>query len=145
MGCAPMGYLLYNEYMSHNPEDPFWFNRDRFVLSAGHGSMLQYSLLHLCGYDSVQIDDLKQFRQFGSKTPGHPENFETAGVEVTTGEARATGTAQSDRVSWTPCLRPGQRYTAFDDRPWACRATGPRHWQCRRPGRLRGAPGCPLQ
>jgi transketolase len=94
MGCAPMGYLLYNEYMSHNPEDPFWFNRDRFVLSAGHGSMLQYSLLHLCGYDSVQIDDLKQFRQFGSKTPGHPENFETAGVEVTTGEARATGTAQ---------------------------------------------------
>ena len=85
MGCAPMGYLLYNEFMNHNPEDPFWFNRDRFVLSAGHGSMLQYSLLHLCGYDSVQIDDLKQFRQFGSKTPGHPENFETAGVEVTTG------------------------------------------------------------
>ncbi|KAK9839846.1 hypothetical protein WJX81_005652 [Elliptochloris bilobata] len=101
MGCAPMGYLLYNEFMTHNPEDPFFFNRDRFVLSAGHGSMLQYSLLHLCGYDSVQIDDLKQFRQFGSKTPGHPENFETAGVEVTTGPlgqgiANAVGLAAAE-------------------------------------------------
>lgn len=55
MGCAPMGYLLYNEYMTHNPKDPTWFNRDRFVLSAGHGSMLQYSLMHLAGYDSVQV------------------------------------------------------------------------------------------
>lgn len=85
MGCAPMGYLLYNEVMKHNPKNPFWLNRDRFVLSAGHGCMLQYALLHLTGYDSVSVDDIKQFRQFGSVTPGHPENFETAGVEVTTG------------------------------------------------------------
>ena len=132
-----MGYLLYNEYMSHNPEDPFWFNRDRFVLSAGHGSMLQYSLLHLCGYDSVQIDDLKQFRQFGSKTPGHPENFETAGVEVTTGEPELLEQrSAADRVSCTPSLRPGQWRTVSYGRSRACRAAGPRHWQCRRPGRL---------
>lgn len=85
MGCAPMGYLLYREFMRHNPKNPEWVNRDRFVLSAGHGCMLQYSLLHLTGYNSVELDDIKQFRQYGSVTPGHPENFETAGVEVTTG------------------------------------------------------------
>lgn len=85
MGCAPMGYVLYNEVMKHNPKNPRWLNRDRFVLSAGHGCMLQYALLHLTGYESVSIDDMKQFRQYGSVTPGHPENFETAGVEVTTG------------------------------------------------------------
>ncbi|KAF5835261.1 Transketolase, thiamine diphosphate binding domain-containing protein [Dunaliella salina] len=85
MGCAPMGYILYNEVMKHNPKNPQWFNRDRFVLSAGHGSMFQYSLLHLNGYDSVSMDDLKSFRQLESQTPGHPENFVTDGVEVTTG------------------------------------------------------------
>lgn len=85
MGCAPMGHILYDEVMRYNPKNPSWFNRDRFVLSAGHGCMLQYALLHLAGYDSVQEDDLKQFRQWGSKTPGHPENFETYGIEVTTG------------------------------------------------------------
>ncbi|MHC5832876.1 MAG: transketolase, partial [Nostoc sp.] len=68
-----------------NPKNPKWFNRDRFVLSAGHGSMLQYALLFLTGYDSVSIEDIKQFRQWESKTPGHPENFMTPGVEVTTG------------------------------------------------------------
>ncbi|BDA49762.1 Transketolase, chloroplastic [Coccomyxa sp. Obi] len=102
MGCAPMAYLLYNEYMKHNPKDPSWPNRDRFVLSAGHGSMLQYSLLHLTGYESVQLEDLKQFRQWGSKTPGHPENFETLGVEVTTGPlgqgiANAVGLAAAEK------------------------------------------------
>jgi transketolase len=71
--------------MRYNPKNPYWFNRDRFVLSAGHGCMLQYALLHLAGYDSVLIEDLKQFRQWKSRTPGHPENFETPGVEVTTG------------------------------------------------------------
>mmetsp|Transcript_109674 Transcript_109674/g.153633 ORF Transcript_109674/g.153633 Transcript_109674/m.153633 type:complete len:767 (+) Transcript_109674:58-2358(+) len=85
MGQAPIGYLLFAEEMAYNPKDPAWVNRDRFVLSSGHGCMLQYSLLHLAGYDSVAMDDLKQFRQWGSKTPGHPENFETAGIEVTTG------------------------------------------------------------
>ncbi|EPS59054.1 hypothetical protein M569_15756, partial [Genlisea aurea] len=85
MGCAPMGHILYDEVLRYNPKNPYWFNRDRFVLSAGHGCMLQYALLHLAGYDSVKEDDLKNFRQWESRTPGHPENFETPGVEVTTG------------------------------------------------------------
>lgn len=85
MGAAPMAFVLWDKLMRFNPKNPKWFNRDRFVLSAGHGCMLQYALLHLTGYDSVTIEDIKQFRQWGSKTPGHPENFETEGVEVTTG------------------------------------------------------------
>ncbi len=85
MGAAPMAFVLWDRFMRFNPKNPKWFNRDRFVLSAGHGCMLQYALLHLTGYDSVTLDDIKQFRQWGSKTPGHPENFETLGVEVTTG------------------------------------------------------------
>ena len=84
MGAAPMGYALWTRQMKHNPANPGWFNRDRFVLSAGHGSMLLYSLLHLSGYD-VTLDDLKQFRQWGSRTPGHPEYGHTPGVEATTG------------------------------------------------------------
>jgi transketolase len=85
MGAAPMAFVLWDRFLRFNPKNPQWFNRDRFVLSAGHGCMLQYALLYLTGYDSVTIDDIKQFRQWGSKTPGHPENFETPGVEVTTG------------------------------------------------------------
>ncbi len=85
MGCAPMAFTLWDKFLQHNPKNPKWFNRDRFVLSAGHGCMLLYALLHLTGYDSVTIEDLKQFRQWGSKTPGHPETFETPGIEVTTG------------------------------------------------------------
>ena len=84
MGMAPCGHVLFSKIMKHNPANPSWFNRDRFVLSAGHGSMLLYSLLHLCGYD-VTLDDLKQFRQWGSKTPGHPEFGHTPGVDATTG------------------------------------------------------------
>jgi transketolase len=84
MGAAPMAYVLWQQLMKFNPRNPKWADRDRFVLSAGHGCMLQYALLHLTGFD-VSLDDLKQFRQWGSNTPGHPENFETAGVEVTTG------------------------------------------------------------
>jgi len=84
MGCAPIGYLLYTKYMNHNPANPKWLNRDRFVLSAGHGSMLLYSLLHLCGYE-VSLDDLKSFRQWESITPGHPEYGLTPGVETSTG------------------------------------------------------------
>ncbi|MCF8396436.1 MAG: transketolase, partial [Melioribacteraceae bacterium] len=84
MGCAPIGYLLYKEIMNHNPANPHWLNRDRFVLSAGHGSMLLYSLLHLSGYE-VSLDDIKNFRQWESITPGHPEYGMTPGVETTTG------------------------------------------------------------
>ncbi len=85
LGAAPMAYVLWTKFLWHNPKNPKWFNRDRFILSGGHGSMLLYSLLHLTGYESVSIDDIKNFRQFGSPTPGHPENHLTAGVEVTTG------------------------------------------------------------
>lgn len=85
MGMAPSSYVLFKKFMNFNPKNPNFVNRDRFILSAGHGSMLQYALLYLFGYDSVSIDDIKQFRQYGSKTPGHPENFETKGIEVTTG------------------------------------------------------------
>lgn len=84
MGAAPMAYVLWKQFLKCNPKNPKWVDRDRFILSAGHGCMLQYALLHLMGYD-VSMDDLKQFRQWGSKTPGHPENFETPGIEVTTG------------------------------------------------------------
>ncbi|KAH9311268.1 hypothetical protein KI387_026303 [Taxus chinensis] len=102
MGCAPMGHILYDEVMNYNPKNPYFFNRDRFVLSAGHGCMLQYALLHLAGFDSVKEEDLKGFRQWGSKTPGHPENFETPGVEVTTGPlgqgiCNAVGLALSEK------------------------------------------------
>ncbi|MGG4266122.1 transketolase [Peribacillus simplex] len=101
MGAAPMAYKLWTEYMNHNPKNPDWFNRDRFVLSAGHGSMLLYSLLHLSGY-GLTIDDLKSFRQWGSKTPGHPEFGHTAGVDATTGPlgqgiAMAVGMAMAER------------------------------------------------
>lgn len=84
MGAAPMAYALWQNHLHHNPANPQWANRDRFVLSAGHGSMLLYSLLHLTGYD-VSLDDLKNFRQLHSATPGHPERLDTPGVEVTTG------------------------------------------------------------
>lgn len=85
LGAAPMAYVLWTKFLWHNPKNPKWFGRDRFVLSAGHGSMLIYALLHLTGYDSVSLEEIKNFRQYGSKTPGHPENHLTAGVEVTTG------------------------------------------------------------
>jgi len=84
LGCAPMAYTLWKEQMKHNPENSKWEDRDRFVLSAGHGSMLIYSLLNIFGYD-LSVEDIKNFRQFGSKTPGHPEYKHTDGVETTTG------------------------------------------------------------
>ncbi|HLR66231.1 transketolase [Virgibacillus alimentarius] len=84
MGAAPMAYTLWTDFMNHNPKNSKWFNRDRFVLSAGHGSMLLYALLHLSGYD-VRLDDIKAFRQWNSRTPGHPEVHYTDGVEATTG------------------------------------------------------------
>ncbi len=84
MGAAPLAYTLWSKHLKHNPENPSWVDRDRFVLSSGHGSMLLYSLLHLFGY-GLTIEDLKNFRQFGSLTPGHPEYGHTKGVEITTG------------------------------------------------------------
>lgn len=101
MGAAPMAYVLWTEFMNHNPKNSKWFNRDRFVLSAGHGSALLYSLLHLSGYD-LSIEDLKNFRQLGSRTPGHPEVHHTDGVEATTGPlgqgiAMSVGMAMAER------------------------------------------------
>jgi transketolase len=84
MSLAPLAYLLYTRHMRHNPKNPHWVNRDRFVLSPGHASMLPYSILYLTGYD-LPLEELKQFRQWGSKTPGHPEYGHTAGIETTTG------------------------------------------------------------
>lgn len=84
LGAAPMAYVLWQHHLRHDPTDPSWPNRDRFVLSAGHGSMLLYSLLHLTGY-GLSLEELKNFRQLGSRTPGHPESFQTRGVEATTG------------------------------------------------------------
>ncbi|NTV65452.1 MAG: transketolase, partial [Oscillochloris sp.] len=108
---ADTAYVLWSKFLSHNPADPHWPNRDRFVLSAGHGSMLIYSLLHLTGYD-VSLDDLKQFRQVGSKTPGHPEYHDTPGVEMTTGPlgqgvATAVGMAIAERWLAATFNRPG--------------------------------------
>src|SRR5690625_1474356 len=100
MGAAPMAYTLFTEFMTHNPKNSKWFNRDSFVLSAVHGSMLLYSLLHLSGYD-VTMEDLKSFRQWQSRTPGHPEVLDTDGVEATTGPlgqgvAMAVGMAMAE-------------------------------------------------
>ena len=88
MGCAPMAHTLWSKFMNYSPAEPEWFDRDRFVLSNGHACALQYSMLHLSGYD-LSLDDLKLFRKCDSKTPGHPENFCTAGVEVSRGGGRA--------------------------------------------------------
>src|ERR1041385_1085227 len=84
MALAPLAYVLWTQHLRYNPNDPSWLNRDRFVLSAGHASMLLYSVLYLTGYD-LSLDDIKQFRQWESKTPGHPEYGYTPGVETTTG------------------------------------------------------------
>ena len=111
MGMADIAEVLWNDYLSHNPANPQWANRDRFVLSNGHGSMLQYSLLHLSGYD-VSIDDIKNFRQLHSKTPGHPEYGYTPGVETTTGPlgqgiANAVGFALAEKTLAEQFNRPG--------------------------------------
>ena len=111
MGAAPMAYVLWTKFLRHNPKNPKWPDRDRFVLSAGHGSALLYSLLHLTGYD-LSIEELKQFRQWGSKTPGHPEYRETPGVECTTGPlgqgfGMGVGMAMAERFLASRFNRPG--------------------------------------
>ncbi|MDQ3618379.1 MAG: transketolase [Pseudomonadota bacterium] len=126
MGMADIAEVLWNDYLSHNPNNPKWFNRDRFVLSNGHGSMLQYALLHLSGYD-LSIDDLKQFRQLESKTPGHPENFMTCGVETTTGPlgqgfANAVGMALAEKLLAQRFNRP--ELAIVDHRTWVFMGDG---------------------
>jgi transketolase len=111
LGAAPMAYALWTRFLKHNPRNPAWFDRDRFVLSAGHGSMLLYSLLHLTGYD-LSLEDIKQFRQWGSRTPGHPERGHTPGVEITTGPlgqgfSNAVGMAIAEVQLGTRYNRPG--------------------------------------
>lgn len=85
LGAAPIGYVLFRRFLKHNPKNPQWFNRDRFLLSAGHGSAMLYALLYLCGYEGMSLEELKNFRQWGSRTPGHPERCIQCGIETTTG------------------------------------------------------------
>jgi len=126
MALAPLGQVLWSRHLRHNPSDPGWVDRDRFVLSAGHASMLLYSLLHLTGYD-LTIEDLKDFRQLGSATPGHPEDFETPGVETTTGPlgqgfGNAVGMALAEAVLAERFNRPG--HTIIDHRTWVIASDG---------------------
>jgi transketolase len=116
LGMADAAYVLWARFLKHNPADPHWFDRDRFVLSAGHGSMLLYALLHLTGYD-LPIEELQRFRQWGSRTPGHPEYHDTPGVETTTGPlgqglATAVGMALGERWLAAKFNRPG--FTVVD-------------------------------
>jgi transketolase len=126
MALAPVAYLLYGELMRHNPANPAWPGRDRFVLSAGHACILQYTALHLSGYD-VSLEDLQQFRQWGSRTPGHPEFGHTAGVETTTGPlgqgfANGVGMAIAQRFLADRYERP--HYTLLDHRIYAICSDG---------------------
>lgn len=126
MGMADIAEVLWNDYLKFNPRDPKWPDRDRFVLSNGHGSMLQYALLHLTGYD-LPIEELKHFRQLGSKTPGHPENFETPGVETTTGPlgqgfANAVGFALAEKLLAQRFNRDG--FDLVDHRTWVFMGDG---------------------
>jgi len=126
MGAAAMAYVLWTRHLRHNPADPAWPDRDRFVLSAGHASMLLYSLLHLTGYD-LPLDEIKNFRQWGSKTPGHPEHGLTPGVETTTGPlgsglANAVGMAIAERMLAARFNRPG--HTIVDHRTYALVSDG---------------------
>jgi transketolase len=121
LGAAPMAYVLWTKHLKHYPSNPEWVDRDRFVLSAGHGSALLYSLLHVTGY-ALSLDDIKQFRQWGSKAPGHPERGHTAGVEVTTGPlgqgiANAVGMAIGEAHLAARYNR--DDHTVIDHRTWA--------------------------
>ncbi|MFI5415623.1 MAG: transketolase, partial [Candidatus Lutacidiplasmatales archaeon] len=111
LGAAPMAYVLWDRFLRHNPTDPKWANRDRFILSAGHGSALLYALLHSTGYD-LPLEELQRFRQWDSRTPGHPEHGRTPGVEATTGPlgqgfAMGVGMAIAERHLATTLNRDG--------------------------------------
>ncbi|HEV7784815.1 MAG TPA: transketolase, partial [Thermoanaerobaculia bacterium] len=126
LGQAPMAYLLWTRFLRHNPDNPDWPNRDRFVLSCGHASALIYALLHLAGY-GLPIEELKRFRQFGSKTPGHPEHELTRGVETTTGPlgqglANSVGMAIAECLSRNRFNREG--FPLFDYRVWVFASDG---------------------
>ena len=126
MALAPAAYVLWTRFLRHNPRNPDWADRDRFVLSCGHASMLLYSLLHLTGYD-LSLEDIKAFRQWGSKTPGHPERGHTPGVETTTGPlgqgvGNAVGMAIAERLLAEHFNRPGHRIV--DHRTWAFASDG---------------------
>jgi transketolase len=126
LGAMPMAYVLWNRFLKHNPRNPGWTDRDRFVLSAGHGSMLLYALLYMTGYD-LSLDDIKQFRQWGSRTPGHPERGHTPGVEVTTGPlgqgfGNAIGMAIAEAQLSARYNRPGHQ--VIDHRTWAIVSDG---------------------
>ena len=113
MGAAAFAYVLWTRFLKHNPSNPKWFDRDRFVLSAGHGSMLLYSLLHLTGYD-LSLEQIKHFRQWGSMAPGHPERGLTPGVEVTTGPlgqgfGNGVGMAMAEAFFSARYNRPGHK------------------------------------
>jgi transketolase len=99
MGLADIAFVIWTDFLRHDPSDPHWRNRDRFVLSAGHASMLLYSLLHLTGYKDMTLDELKAFRQWGSRTAGHPEYGHATGIEVTTGPL-GQGIAHSVGLAW---------------------------------------------
>jgi len=126
LGAAPMAYVLWTRWLRYNPHNPDWFNRDRFILSAGHGSALLYSLLHLTGYD-LSLDDIRQFRQWGSKAPGHPERGHTPGVETTTGPlgqgfGNAVGMAIAEAQLAARYNRPG--HTLVDHHTWVLVSDG---------------------
>ena len=126
MALAPAAYVLWTRFLRHNPADPDWVDRDRFVLSCGHASMLLYALLHLTGYD-LALEELKAFRQWGSRTPGHPERGHTPGVETTTGPlgqgfANAVGMAIAERFLAEHFNRPGHR--VVDHRIWVFASDG---------------------
>ncbi|MEO5565804.1 MAG: transketolase [Luteimonas sp.] len=126
LGAAPMAYALWQRFLKHNPRNPGWSDRDRFVLSAGHGSALLYALLHMAGYD-LSLDDIKQFRQWGSRTPGHPERGHTPGVEVTTGPlgqgmANAVGMAIAEAQLAARYNRDG--FNIVDHHTWALVSDG---------------------
>ncbi|HZY60221.1 MAG TPA: transketolase [Candidatus Binataceae bacterium] len=126
MGTAPIGYLLFTRFMRHNPANPAWFGRDRFVLSAGHGSMLLYSLLYLSGYD-LPLDEIKRFRQLGSRTPGHPEYHCVPGVETTTGplgQGFATGVGMAIAARHMRALFERDGIGLFDHRIFAIASDG---------------------
>ncbi len=129
MGMAPAAHVLWSRHLKHSPSNPLWVDRDRFVLSAGHGSMLLYSLLHLHGY-GLSLEELKNFRQWGSKTPGHPEYRHTVGVETTTGPlgqgiATAVGMAIAER---SLAARFGN--DLVDHRTWVIASDGDLHGGC---------------
>ena len=143
MGMADIAEVLWNDFMSHNPANPEWLNRDRFVLSNGHGSMLLYSLLHLSGYE-LSIDDMKSFRQLHSKTAGHPEYGYAPGIETTTGPlgqgmTNAIGMALAEKTLAAQFNRPGHNiidhhtYTFLGD---GCLMEGISHEACSLAGTL---------